>query len=292
MLTNNPLRYPGAKRTLINYVDALLQANNLQDCCFFEPYAGSAAVGIELLQRNSIQSFVICEKDILIYAFWECVFNHTDALCDRILETPITIDTWLQLNQYRHITNLDSSNLLELGFSGLFFNRTNFSGILNANPIGGLNQTSKYKIDCRFNKERIISNILEISKYRERVEVYCNDAIIFMRTQNGRFLRENCFAYFDPPYYKQGSKIYRYYYTNRDHIELSKYVSTVHHLDWIISYDDAPFICGLYGDTGAQYRPFFLDYSCASKKRTKGQELLISNLPLPPFPVAETAELI
>lgn len=291
-MTNNPLRYPGAKRTLTYYVDSLLQSNNLQGCCFIEPYAGSAAVGLELLQRNSIRSFIICEKDILIYAFWECVFNQTEALCERILNTPITIESWLQMNHYREITNLSNANLLDLGFAGLFFNRTNFSGILNANPIGGINQNSEYRIDCRFNKARIISNIREIAEYRERVEVYCNDAIIFMRTQNGRFLRENCFAYFDPPYYKQGSKIYRHFYINKDHIELSRYVSQVHHLDWIISYDDAPFICSLYGDTGAQCRPFFLDYSCASKVRTKGQELLISNLPLPPFPIANTAELL
>ena len=81
------------------------------------------------------------------------------------------------------------------------------------------------------------------------------------------------------------------YYTNQDHIALSQYVRGVHHLDWIISYDDAPFICGLYGDTGARYQPFFLDYTCASHVRTQGQELLISNLPLPPFPVANAAQM-
>jgi DNA adenine methylase len=91
--TINPLRYPGAKRTLVNYIDDLLYANNLQGCCFIEPYAGSAVVGLELLQRESIHSLVLCEKDILIYAFWKSVFTLTDALCERILKTPITIET-------------------------------------------------------------------------------------------------------------------------------------------------------------------------------------------------------
>lgn len=180
--TTNPLRYPGAKRSLVGYIDALLEANNLLGCTFYEPYAGSAAVGLELLQRNRIGHLVLCEKDILLYAFWHCVFHNTETLC-------------------------------------------------------------------------------------------------------------NCFAYFDPPYYVKGSKIYRHYYTNQDHIALSQYVRGVHHLDWIISYDDAPFICGLYGDTGARYQPFFLDYTCASHVRTQGQELLISNLPLPPFPVANAAQM-
>lgn len=284
--TINPLRYPGAKRALTNYINDLLIANNIQGCCFIEPYAGSAAVGLELLQRNMIETLVLCEKDILLYAFWESVFNETDALCEKIAETPITIETWHQLEIYRQIETLEQANILDLGFAGLFFNRTNFSGILKANPIGGINQTSQYDISCRFNKEKIIGIIQVIARYRNFVEVYLDDALHFMRMQNTRFLQQNCFAYFDPPYYEKGSKIYRHYYTNQDHVTLANYVRALHHLDWIISYDDAPFICGLYGDTGAQYQPFFLDYTCASKVRTQGQELLISNLPLPPFPVA------
>ncbi|AEE97696.1 DNA adenine methylase [Mahella australiensis] len=282
--TINPLRYPGAKRSLVNYIDALLDANHLQGCTFFEPYAGSAVVGLELLQRGHIGGLVLCEKDILLYAFWECVFRDTDALCNKIQDTPITIETWQQQNQYREVVSLDQADLLDLAFAGLFFNRTNFSGILKANPIGGINQTSRYGIDCRFNKAKIIEIILRLSAYRDVIEVNCNDALQFMRTQNARFLRQNCFAYFDPPYYEKGSEIYRHYYTNQDHIALAHYVRDVHRLDWIISYDDAPFICGLYSNTGAQYQPFFLDYTCASKVRTQGQELLISNLPLPPFP--------
>lgn len=287
----NPLRYPGAKRMLSNYIDDLIQSNNLEGCCFFEPYAGSAAVGLELIKRNVIDSLVLCEKDILIYALWECVFNQTEALCEKIEETSISIETWQKLNPYRLATNIYEYPILELGFAGLFFNRTNFSGILKSNPIGGINQTSNYSIDCRFNKNKIIEIIRNLGTLRDRIEVNCGDAIDFMRSQHARFLRESCFAYFDPPYYDKGPKIYRHFYKNKDHLELCNYVSEVRHLDWIISYDDAPFICALYGETGAQYRPFFLDYSCASKVRTKGRELLISNLPLPPFPLANVEVL-
>ena len=283
----NPLRYPGAKRSLTNYIDALLHANNLCGCRFYEPYAGSAAVGLDLLQRGTIDTLVLCEKDILIASLWTSIFSHANELCKIIQETPITIDTWRSMEVYRQVTDFNNHSSLELGFAGLFLNRTNFSGILNANPIGGINQSSKYKIDCRFNKDKIIKIIQHLSHYSDQVEVHCADAIEFMKQQSKNFLKENCFAYFDPPYYEKGSKIYRFYYRNQDHIDLCNYVSHVHNLDWLISYDDAPFICGLYSDTGAKYRPFFLDYSCASRIRTQGQELLISNLPLPPFSVAK-----
>ena len=289
--TINPLRYPGAKRSLVGYIDALLAANNLHGCTFYEPYAGSAAVGLELLQKRRISQLVLCEKDILLYAFWESVFRETDTLCKRIEEAEITVATWQQMLPYRNMKRLEEAELVDLAFAGLFFNRTNFSGILNANPIGGINQTSQYGIACRFNKDKIIEIIRQLSSHKDSVEVYFDDALQFMRTQYPRFIRETCFAYFDPPYFVKGSKIYRHYYTTQDHLALARFVRDVHNLDWIISYDDDPFICGLYGGTGAQYQPFFLDYTCASKVRTQGHELLISNLPLPPFPMSNAVHL-
>jgi DNA adenine methylase len=238
-----------------------------------------------------INSLVLCEKDILLYAFWHCVFRKTAALCNLIQETPITIDTWKKIEPFRKVEKINNSNVLYIGFSGLFFNRTNFSGILNANPIGGIEQKSKYDISCRFNKTKIIKIIRELSKYKDMVDVYFGDAIKFTQSQVFNFVKQSCFIYFDPPYYEKGSQIYRYYYNKPDHIILSKFVRTLEHVDWIISYDDAPFICNLYGDNKTKYCPLFLDYSCASKIRTRGKELLISNLPLPPFPMKNVASL-
>lgn len=287
----NPLRYPGGKRTLVNYIDDLLRANNLQGVTFIEPYAGSAVVGLELLRRGTIGYLVLCEKDILIYAFWKSVFDRTDDLCERIMETPVTIETWHNLSYLRQVEDLTGASLLDLGFAGLFFNRTNFSGILNAGPIGGLSQNSKYSIDCRFNKTRLVNIIRRLSELRDQVEVHCGDAITFMKSQQKSFLKRSTFAYFDPPYYRKGSRMYRHFYTEKDHMELAKYVTQVRYLDWIISYDDAPFIYHLYASLGAQCRSFHLDYSCAPRVRPTGHELLISNLPLPPFPYSRVAEL-
>jgi len=285
-LTINPLRYPGAKRTLIDYIEDLLVINNLAGGCFLEPYAGSAVVGIELLRRDIIDTLVLCEKDILLFAFWECVFRKTEALCKKIRDTPITIETWKEMNIYRKETKIHTKNLLNLGFAGLFFNRTNFSGILNANPIGGIEQKSKYDISCRFNKQKIIDTIREIAEYSDAVEVYLDDALDFMSYQHFRFVKQKCFIYFDPPYFEKGEQIYRCFYTRQEHVQLSTYVKKIKRADWLISYDDSSFICNLYSDDKTQYRPLFIDYSCATKKRSKGKELLISNLPLPPFPVA------
>ena len=95
--TINPLRYPGAKRQLVSYVVRLLECNNLVGCNFYEPYAGSAVVGLSLLKRGIVKKLVLVERDLLIYSFWKCVFSCPDDLCRRIEDTPINIDTWLYL---------------------------------------------------------------------------------------------------------------------------------------------------------------------------------------------------
>lgn len=287
--TINPLRYPGAKRQLVPYISKLLENNNLVGSTFFEPYAGSAVVGLELLQKGLINKLVLVEKDLLIYAFWKCVFLYPEDLCEKIENATIDLDTWIAMKPLRNIDNPDDESLLELGFAGLFFNRTNFSGILKANPIGGINQTSPYKIDCRFNKPILINLIKKLSLFKDKVEIHFDDAISFMNEAKKKFTKERCFVYFDPPYFEKGEKLYRHFYRSSDHNALATFVSQTKYFDWLISYDDDPYICGLYSGIGAKYRPFYLDYTVSSGKRFSGKELLISNLPLPPLQISMTS---
>ena len=83
-------------------------------------------------------------------------------------------------------------DLLLLGFSTLFLNRTNRSGIIKAGVIGGKNQNGKYKLDCRFSKSDIINKILEISKHKNRLNF-----LIWMLSSllKGQFLKQK-FIYF------------------------------------------------------------------------------------------------
>ena len=47
---------------------------------------------------------------------------------------------------------IQQTDSLELGFATFFLNRTNFSGVLDAGPIGGYEQTGRYLINARYNK--------------------------------------------------------------------------------------------------------------------------------------------
>lgn len=152
-LSMNPLRYPGAKSKLFKYIKTLIAKNELNGCTFYEPFAGSATLSWQLLDEGLISQAVINEKDPLLYHFWKSVFFHTDELVNMIKKMDINIDTWNECVRYKEDAYLSNKETYQIGFAGLFLNRTNFSGILKAGPIGGKAQTSKYKLDCRFNKE-------------------------------------------------------------------------------------------------------------------------------------------
>jgi DNA adenine methylase len=279
----SPLRYPGGKALMTAYVSGVIEENFLSGCTLYEPYAGGASVSLELLRLGFIGQAVLVERDPLVYAFWWCVFHETDALCAAVTACPVTIETWNELQPTRYVDNPNTCDysLLQLGIAGLFFNRTNFSGILGAGPIGGGSQKSTYKIDCRFNKEKLISKIKTLGKFSSQVTIHFGDAIEFLRSNTEQISAGFSFVYIDPPYYLQGKKLYRHFYTDKDHVALADFIRAQGY-PWLLSYDDHPRIRELYADN--QMQPIYLDYKVKSNRTA--QELVISNLVIPP-PVYE-----
>jgi DNA adenine methylase len=279
----SPLRYPGGKALLTAYVGGVIEENLLSGCTLYEPYAGGASVSLELLRLGFVADAVLVERDPLVYAFWWSVFNETESLCAAVEACPVTIKTWHDLQLTRSIIDPHKCEftLLQLGVAGLFFNRTNFSGIIGAGPIGGESQSSAYKIDCRFNKEKIIRQIKALALFADRITIHFGDAIAFMRENTEQITTGFSFVYIDPPYYLQGKKLYRHSYTDSDHVALSDFIR-VQGYPWLLSYDDHPRIRELYANN--QMQPIYLDYKVKSNRTA--QELVISNLVIPP-PVYE-----
>ena len=90
----SPLRYPGGKNKLSKYVAKLIEYNNLINGTYVEPYAGGAAVALNLLLNGKVSNIIINDYDRSIYAFWHSVLNDTDNLCRLIENTPINLDIW------------------------------------------------------------------------------------------------------------------------------------------------------------------------------------------------------
>lgn len=268
----SPLRYPGSKSFLADYFEKVIEESMLTGCHFYEPCAGGASLSLCLLARDAVSRVTLVEKDPLIYAFWRCVVTRPDDLCEKIEGLRVNIATWKKFQPYLGSNARRDNDILDLGLAGFFFNRANFSGIIGAKPIGGMKQESDYKIDCRFNRGRLIAAICRIAKLRERISVRCGDAVAFLRSREAKIASEHSLVYVDPPYFKQGPKLYRYHYTERQHVELAQFLNPAG-FRWIVSYDDHPFIRRNFGDQ--EIIPIFLNY--AVKQSRKASELLIAN---------------
>ena len=198
------------------------------------------------------------------------VLFDTDALVQKIKDVPVTIEEWKHQKNILNEKNLNSHSLLEIGFATFFLNRTNRSGILKGGIIGGYEQTGDYKIDCRFNKTRLISLIHRIALYKKHIKLSNLDAIEFLRKYKRSF-GQDTLVYLDPPYYEKGSQLYIDFYNKTDHEKLSKYLNNYLHCPWIVSYDDVEDIRNLYDTLPMQNLK--VKYSVQTKR--KGDEIMI-----------------
>lgn len=262
----SPLRYPGGKTKLADYVKAVLRVNKLLDGTYAEPYAGGCSIALELVIQEFVRHIHINDIDRSIWSFWHSVLNETDALCARINDTPVNLETWTRMREIQ--ANKQQEESLDLGFSTFFLNRTNRSGIISAGVIGGKNQNGNYKIDARYSKEELISRIKLIADHKSRISLHQLDAKKFLSDVVAT-LPEKTLVYLDPPYYVKGGDLYTHHYGHDDHKGIAACVDNIAQ-QWMVSYDDAPAIREFY----SKYTRLTYSLSYSAQKRYRGTEVL------------------
>jgi DNA adenine methylase len=268
----SPLRYPGGKASLTPVIARIIKDQKLDGCRVFEPYAGSAAVSIALIGAGICASGSISERDPLLYSFWKCIFTNPNKLLQRVNKTAISLQTWHELRPLLDLDEPDESQADLLAFAALFFNRTNFSGVIHSGPIGGQTQSSDYAIDCRFNREELTERIERLSKLGEKFDVQFSDALDVIKAQRNK---REAFFYIDPPYFLQGKKLYRYNYRLSGHIALADCLQKAR-FPWLLSYDNHDVIENLYED----FHNVYQEFRYSSRMPKKENELLITNMKL------------
>lgn len=242
---NSPLRYPGGKSKLSAFIAKICIDNNINGH-YVEPYSGGASVALFLLLEGYVSKITINDKDRSIYAFWHSVLNKTNELCEMIENAELTVEEWKKQRKVQ--LNKKTANLLELGFSTFYLNRTNRSGIINAGVMGGKEQTGNYLMDCRFNKPELINRIRLIAKKKKQIRLYKKDAIKLIDKIQKESLNENVVFYFDPPYYLKANSLYMNYYEDKNHKKVSDKIKAIKNIKWIVSYDNVPEIQKLYSE--------------------------------------------
>jgi DNA adenine methylase len=265
--TLSPLRYPGGKAALAGFFADLVERLALKSPTYVEPYAGGVGAGVALLLEGHVEQLVINDLDPAVYAFWASVVGRNDDLCQLVKDTPLSVSEWQRQKAVYRAKDLEDQ--LSLGFAFFYLNRTNWSGVLNAGPIGGMSQKGKYKIDARYNRSGLTSRLASLGKKASQILVSSCDGASIVDAYAGR---PDTFLYIDPPYVEAGSSLYLNAFTKKDHQSLSAAILRHPKGDWVVTYDDTQEIRKLYA--GHSIRDYQLYYSAHKSIRSKELAIL------------------
>jgi DNA adenine methylase len=245
------LRYPGSKEKLIDIIwprfpESMVHElwSNALTWEYREPFFGGGAVGLDILKRLSPKCSVwINDIDPGVIALWESIRNVPDDLVRLVSQFEPTSEAFYRFRNEDGDSTLPQT---EAGFRKLALHRISFSGLgaKAGGPIGGKDQDgAKYTVGCRWNPDRIKNQIGKFHKMLSRFPAFrctCGDFTPLIETAPRK-----CFIYVDPPYYENGPKLYKYHFSEGDHVRLAGLLRKCQ-ASWVLSYDDHPVIKELY----------------------------------------------
>lgn len=249
-------------------LEGIRRENDLGCTDVAEPYAGGAGASLSLLVNEAASGIHINDADPAIHAFWWSLKKKPDELLARLSSTRVSMAEWKRQREVYRSTARTSR--LERGFAAFYLNRCNRSGIIvNGGPVGGLKQQGKWKLDARFNKPELRSRLERLVEYRDRINVYSEDGIDFVRSMKG----QDVFLFIDPPYYEKGPLLYLNELSPSYHRRLSQVLRAMQDEAWVLTYDDCEPIRKLY-EPWANVRKFSLRYAAA--RRRMGREIMVT----------------
>jgi DNA adenine methylase len=254
----SPLRYPGGKAKLAAFVGMLIAGQTARATRYVEPFAGGGGVGLRLLFDEHVDEIVLNDLNPGVAAFWRALFETPELLAELIRERPVTVDEW---HRQSEVYRAGAGSDLDLGFATLFLNRTNRSGILDARPIGGYDQTGNWKIDARYNVDGLVARVLTLASYASRVTVTQEDGVALTERELGD---PTVFVYADPPYLVQGDRLYLDAMLEEGHSQLSDVLREAAPR-WLLTYDaDSRIKDDLY--RGLRCAQFFMTHTAAVQR--------------------------
>ena len=267
----SPFRYPGGKGFLTGFLASEI-IERLAECRkrYAEPFCGGGGAALNLLRDGTIARIALNDFDIRIYSAWTAIVQETDRFISRIRETNPTIAVWRQMRERVEEAGKDYD--FELGFATYFLNRTSTAGIiLGSGPIGGFEQSGKWKVGVRYYADSMIRRIEWIGSQRERIEISCEAAHTFLRREVADGKVDETFYFVDPPYVEAGSKLYLNAMDLPQHRALARLLRSGVVPHWVLTYDDDPLVRTIY--EGCDIRQLEVNYSL--RKTRKERELII-----------------
>lgn len=234
------LRYPGGKTRIINFLyNELKELNSTSK--LISPFTGGGSFELSMLDANIVEELHLNDLDFGVFSIFWVIKHMPDDLKWRLKsERPNHKSFFRARNLIRG--NYRSLNILEAAWTYLLVNRLAYSGIVNANPLGGKNGTPE-KLLSRWNPDDLIKRIDRIHSLSDKITITNTDAVELIEEQ---YWNKNATIFIDPPYFKKGKQLYNHYFRKEDHINLSVLLDSLHQgmpgADIILTYDYHEFI--------------------------------------------------
>ncbi len=245
-------RYPGGKSKLRKQIAGKLNSiakNN--DFEYREPFFGGGSIGILMLEESpNIKEVWINDFDLGIACLWTTVIRRPDLLKKEVLEFKPSIEMFDKFKEELtgEMPELDSDvKVTNFGFKKLAIHQISYSGLgtKSGGPLGGREQKSAYKIDCRWSPHYICKKIDILHERFSKLSIRGNICTNLDFCELINDTQCSAIIYLDPPYFVKGNDLYQHGFSENDHIRLAECLRATKH-QWVLSYDDCPEIRKYY----------------------------------------------
>ena len=267
-MIRSPLRYPGGKSRAVKFLNQFLP--EFEE--FREPFFGGGSFMFATMQQFPAAKYWANDLNFDVFCFWNALKTDFAALVESIANIKKNRHNGREL--FFELLEKRKGEMSDFERAVDFFvlNRITFSGVVDS---GGY---SEQAFQSRFT-DSSIERLKKIAPLVERIHFTHGDYLDLLESPG-----ENVFIFLDPPYFSATqSKLYGKrgaLHQQFDHERFAKAMRECPH-NWLITYDNSPFICDLFSDF--HQLKWELQYGMNNYKQNgaaMGKELLISNVAL------------
>lgn len=231
------VKWAGGKGSLLNQIEKFYppELKDGQIDCYIEPFVGGGAVLIDILQNYNVRKAYAFDINLDLINSYNVIKNNVNELIEslKIIEKEyLNLDEKERKEYFYNIRKQYNACKLEKNEESvdkavqfIFLNRTCFNGLYRVNKSGDFNvPMGNYKNPTICDE----TNLKALSKLIQNVNFVCGD---YKTSQ--KYVKENTFVYFDPPYrplnVTSGFTAYtKEDFNDDDQMELAKYYKELH----------------------------------------------------------------
>lgn len=288
------LKWAGGKGQLLKEIEKYYPFDNKRITKYAEPFVGGGAVLFDILSKYDLEEIYISDINSELINAYVMIKEHIDGLIDLLSiyqKEYVPLDTEQRKtyymgkrNRFNELKiNVNEVENIEKAALMIFLNKTCFNGLYRVNKKGLFNvPMGAYKNPLICDEK----NLCAVSYKLKNVKINCVDY-----KKSAKFIDENTFAYFDPPYRPLTETASFTAYTenlfnDKQQIELAEFVDCMSQkgAKIVVSNSDPKnsnkadeFFDNIYSNHKIKRVEATRMINCNSKARGKINELLISN---------------